>query len=214
MQFEKNILSEKVKFLPKVEKEYEALLELRESTILNKTGKNKALIKNVNNQIDDNIHLKREIIEAKIVGAKIKVRIEKMITHLSAAAKRGDWNSSDYVYRGNTKAYVQKAQKLFYEIKPLLFDFITELEDIYKQRKIKLLDGINKMETISNTYYDSLISDWVVQKNIRNALSNMESLQDRVVRTMQSLEIEEKRANSSIEYLSSRKKALLLDSVK
>ena len=213
MQYEKKLLTDQVKTLAAVEQEYSYLLELREQEIVTQSGKNKTLMRSYNKQIDGAIELKREIYEAKIVGVKIKKKLEKMVVLLENASDIDDWHSGIFIRKGG-KALVQKAQIVFFKLKPLLFDFRTELEDIYKHRKIRLHDGVDKMEEMANMYYDNLISDWIVHRHIQNALTNIKLLQDRLVRTMQSLQVEEKRANQSITYLNSRKKALILDEIK
>ncbi len=214
LEFEKKILSEKIKKLPEVEREYDNLLKMRENQVLTTTGKHKAAIKQFDRQIDESIELKREIYEAKIVGAKIQVRLNKMIVELNKAAESGIWSIEAYRARGKNKAHVQNAQKLFYEIKSLLLSFKSELRDIYKNRKIRFTAGLKNFDDISKTYYSNLISDWVVQKTIHNALHNMQSLLDRLVRILQALELEEKKADQTIAYAKERKKALLLDGLK
>ncbi len=213
MQYEKDLLEKQVKSLPAVEKEYTYLLELREQEVLHKVGRNKMQIRTINKQIDDTIELKREIHEAKIVGIKIKRKLEKMIGFLERASNLGDWEYGIYLQIREGQKMVQKAQTVFYKLKPLLFDFKTELEDIYKHRNIRLHDGVDIMEEMANMYYDNLISDWIIHRGIKNALTNIKLLQDRLLRTMQSLQQEEKRANKNMIYLSSRKKALILDGI-
>ena len=214
LEFEIDILTEKVNAMGDVEKEYAILLLTRERQILTGTGKHRAAIKQFDQQADDAFQLKREIFQAKIVGTKIKTRLEKMIIELGKAAELGIWNLKAYNDMKIKTGPVSNAQKLYYEIKPLLLDFKTELEDIYKHRKIKLTAGLENLDDLSNVYYGNLISDWVVQRTIRNALANMESLQDRIIRVLQSLEVEIQRADQTIAYSKERKKALILDGLK
>ncbi len=209
MEFERDILKEKLKEMPVVERKLERLIKLRESQILQLGGTNHTLLRNMNGQIDDTLRLKREIYEAKIVGTKVKVNLQQMILDLAIAGEREDWNS-EHFDKGNGRGHVNRAQEIFYKVKQLISQFEDELMDIYSHRDIKILRGIDNIDRVMKIYYDNLISDWVVKKRIYNSLHTIESLNDRVLRTLASLEQEERQANQKITYLEKRKKEMLI----
>ena len=169
MEFERQVLKEKLRETSVVEKKIERLIKLRESQILSLGGKDQTLLRNMNDQIDDTLRLKREIYEAKIVGTKIKVKLQQMIQNLSVAGEREDWNSEHHM-RGGGRNYVNQAQEIFYKVKQLILQFEDELQDIYTLRDIKILQGIDNIDRVMKIYYDNLISDWVVKNRIYNCL--------------------------------------------
>ena len=209
MEFERQVLKEKLRKISVVEKKIERLIKLRESQILSLGGKDQTLLRNMNDQIDDTLRLKREIYEAKIVGTKIKVKLQQMIQNLSVAGEREDWNSEHHM-RGGGRNYVNQAQEIFYKVKQLILQFEDELQDIYTLRDIKILQGIDNIDRVMKIYYDNLISDWVVKKRIYNSLHTIESLNDRVIRTLGSLDQEENQAIKKIVYLEDRKKEVIM----
>ena len=212
MKFEKEILQEKVLQLPILKKELDALLEKRESEILNFGGLVKNQLKVLNSQLDDNFQLKREIYEAKIVGTKVRVLLESIINNLQEAHDKERFvDEHGNVFRSRTagKSNVQQAQETFYQLKNESLKFEDELEDIYSHREIKFRDSLQGFHQISKIYYGNLINDWVVSQRIMDALSFVKTFHNRVKRTLLSLDQEEKLANEKTIYLQERKKEII-----
>lgn len=204
MQFEIEVLEEKIAELPRLEKEIEILIQQREQHIISNHGKNRLILIQYSQQIDEAISMKREIYEAKIIGTKVKRILSKMIELLEEAVKKEDWN----VF-GKRGGLVEKVQKKFPLLKEKLFEFEDELLDVYKKREIHLKEDLVNIDKLVDIFYSNLISDWIIRQKVHNSLYNLDSLYDKVIRTLNSLEMEESKVANTIKYISSRKKALL-----
>lgn len=216
MKFEKEVLEEKVIDFPILEKKLNLLLEKRETEILNIGGSVKSQIQLVNSQIDDNFQLKREIYEAKIVGTKVKVLSESIISNLQKAHDEErfiDQHGQIFQSRNAGKSNVQQAQETLYQLKNETLKFEDELEDIYSHREIKFRDKLQEFQHLTKIYYGNLINDWVVSQRIMDALSFVKSFHNRVQRTLLSLDREVKMADDKTKYLQERKKEIIQGSV-
>ncbi|MCP3928037.1 MAG: hypothetical protein GY705_02920 [Bacteroidetes bacterium] len=212
LEFEQKVIEEKLNKLPKIEKELERLLQMQEKELLSRDPKSRLQLKSIIDELDNYVQLKREIYEAKIVGAKAKQLLEKMIVNLRQAYRLEEWNSH-YQFPGKGKPYVQKAQRIFYEAKQTLYTFEKELKDIYRQKRVRLTQGIENLNNLSRIYYDNLISDWVVHNRIQNAHTHMEAFHDRVVRILQTLNIEEQKVDKQIISLEEKKREIIMNSL-
>lgn len=209
MQFEIKILEEKISKLPELEKEIEILINQREQHIISNHGPNRLILIQYSQQIDEAISMKREIYEAKIIGTKVKRLLSKMIELLEEAVKKEDWNAF-----GKRGGIVEKVQKKFPLLKEKLFEFEDELLDVYKKREIHLKDDLVNIDKIVDIFYSNLISDWIIRQKVHNSLYNLDSLLDKIIRTLNSLDLEERKVANTIKYVTSRKKALLRDDLK
>jgi len=216
MKFEKGVLEEKIIQLPQLEKELKAFLEKRENEILNHGGEIKNQLKILNGQIDDVFQLKREIYEAKIIGTKVRIMLEKIIQHLQTAhdkEKFVDLYGNSTSGSSNRKSNVQQAQDIFYRLQNEIRKFDDELEDIYSHQNIRFSRGIYELNQISKIYYGSLITDWVISKRINDSLAFVKTYFNKVQRTLLSLDREEKLTAEKTNYLQERKKEIIKESL-
>ena len=107
---------------------------------------------------------------------------------------------------------IDKAKDLSYHVKHLLVRFQKDLSHIYGPENFDIQIQLDSFSRFTDIFFDNLISDWIIQQKIQNALSNVQSVRDRVYRICQSLDAEISKSNNSIEALEEQRKELILTS--
>ena len=96
-------------------------------------------------------------------------------------------------------------------IRFLLNRFENELRDVYNPRQLNLSLNLDSFTRFIDIFFDNLISDWVVQQRIRNALSNVVSVKDKASRLIGTLEMDDKDLVVKMKQLEKEKKQLVLN---
>ena len=211
MEFEQQLLEKKVAGFNKAKSHLHALIRQREKELIHTNSDSRLLIQNINSEMDAKLNMKREINEALTVGLKVTEILRQMEDHLEKATDWGQWTSSYNPPGEKYIKHVDKANKLSFEAKSLLLLFEDELKDIYEDQKLYLAYNLESFKHFNSFFYDNLISDWILQKKIKNALSFIQACKDKVIRICSSLKQEFKQTSSAIEYLQNKKEQIVLD---
>jgi hypothetical protein len=219
LEYEQEVLKKKVEDFPALKKKVKELKiqrvkELKESG----SAYGKALMR-INDKVDDYQLKVRDIEDALEIGRQAISLLDTMVSYLKSARNWGNWD----MYSGNRgggywTAYqkhtnVDKAKALSYKIKFVLQRFDEELERIYGEGsgaayQIKI-EGFSKFTDI---FFDNLISDWIIQQKIINALNSVRSVNDQVNRICQTLDHDAKSLQEKINSLLKEKEQIILDS--
>jgi hypothetical protein len=131
-------------------------------------------------------------------------------------SKVKEWGSWQYYGAGNysayaKKSYIDKARKNAIKADLLLQHYENDLSDLFKDLKIPNHLRLDKFELFLRIFYDNLITDWIVQKHIKNALQNIQMNIDKVIRIQSTIEMEQKKIDGAISKLRFERKQLILE---
>jgi len=168
-------------------------------------------------EINKDYYIRKECLEAIEVGNSSISVMEDMIQSLKTARNWGSWsvgsrgvNINEFVRAAN----VDKAKKLSHQAQQLLRVFNKELSDIYGQQNFNLNFDFNGFNSFLNIFFDSLISDWVVNRKIASALNSVVATQAKVKRIVYSLDVDIKKAEEGILRREEAVKELIQNSIK
>ncbi len=190
LEFERNLLKKKIIDIKLFKNKLETLKKKREKELLlSNSDQGKELMKIVY-KIDEFIRYKKEITEAIVAGNTSNQELNKLVTYLKKAKDWGSWDMassnsrhSSYYKRGS----IDNAQKAAQQAQRQLNRFQNELYDIgVRNQEFEI--NIGTFNSFIDIFFDNLISDWVIQQKIKNALGNVELTKDKVTRLTRDLE--------------------------
>ena len=215
LEYERDILENKVKDLAKLEKKLNQLVKLREKTLIAENSQQSQQILDLVLQIDNQAELLRNINSILINGKEIKGLMDKMVRHLRNAKNWGQWDMASRRGVGPSLgkySAIDRARDLSYKTKHLLVRFESDLQEIYGPGHFHFNLQMDSFSRFTDIFFDNLISDWIIQQKIQNALSNVLSVRDRVIRIVQSLDGEKVKLAQNIQEMEDRRKILVIQS--
>ena len=213
LEYERGILENKLEKLKGIEAQAEQLIKEREKNLMRTGSPVGQRILTISKTIDESKHLKREIKEALHVGQQAIVVLQEMEGYLRNARGWGQWDMmggkgmSTYVKHTN----IDRARARLHKAQNLLIRFEDELRDVYNPRQMNLTLNLDSFTRFIDIFFDNLISDWIVQQRIRNALSNIIAVKDRVSRLLGTLQMDDKELGLKIRQLNKEKKKLVVN---
>ena len=205
LEFEYNILKKKSGNLATIEQKLNDLSVRQEKELINMPGAAALEIKKIYLQIDQQERLKIDISEAIKAGLKALECIDAVIAGLQQAHNWGQWDVSGRNPMSNHLKYsaIDKAKDWAYESN-------RQLKDVYKQIPEDFQLHIDSFNRFIDVFFDNLITDWIIQQKIYNALNNTLNIRDKVVRMIKTLEGENPKVAQTISTLEQRKKEFIL----
>ncbi len=210
IEYEKEILERKLKNYQIVKSKLNSLIRLRERELLQSEEVARFQLKSINNVIDTNLRLKRELHEAVLVGLKIYEILKNMEDQLNNATKWGDWSNAYDPSPEARDLNIDNATKLSYQAKELLIQFESELNDVFSKKPLSWTYDLKDAEKFTNLYFKNLISDWVVQQKLKTTLHHTTNFKNKIYRINASLQLELKQTTGAIKYLENKKRKLIL----
>lgn len=213
LEYERGILENKLEKLKGIEAHAERLIKEREKNLMRTGSPVGQRILTISKTIDESKHLKREIKEALHVGQQAIMVLQEMEGYLRNARNWGNWDMmggkgmSTYVKHTN----IDRARARLHKAQNFLIRFEDELRDVYNPRQMNLTLNLDSFTRFIDIFFDNLISDWIVQQRIRNALSNVIAVKDRVSRLLGTLEMDDKDLGLKIRQLNKEKKKLVVN---
>ena len=212
LEYEQRVLKEKLREKPILQQQLDALLAKREQELLHLDHPIRKKLELLNLRIDQQVLVKREIYEAKIVGAKANTFLRTVINGLENIAQSNIWSYDlSPSQEKQVKRKFDRLQDHLWTLRPLLAEFLDELKDIYEHKDLQLLHSLDQFSYALNgiRFYENLISDWIVRKKVHNALYQLHSVQDYFSRTLRSLDRHKEKVNDQIVALEEEKKECL-----
>jgi hypothetical protein len=99
---------------------------------------------------------------------------------------------------------------LAYQAQQHLRQFEIELADVYRQQNYTLKIELGSFNSFVHVLFDNLISDWVIQQKIQNAVSNVAAVRDRVTRLLGNLEADRRSTGDEIGRLLKERERLVM----
>ena len=191
MEYERKVLREKLEKLGDLSKQLETMFAQRERILIRSNGTKGKILLSLTKKLEENLHLIKEIREAIIAGEKAQQKLEEIANLLKNARNWGNWDMAGS--RGNMAGYakhnnIDKARAKVAHAKHALMRFENELRDIFQDyERLEFSLKLDSFSRFTDIFFDNLISDWVVQRRIQNALSSVLSSRDKVYRLVGSL---------------------------
>ncbi len=216
LEYEKGILQEKVANATDVTAQIKKQLAIRKKEIMLNGSEIGKKISSLESEINKYYYIRKECLEAVEVGNSAISVMEDMIQSLKTARNWGSWsmgrgvNINEFVRAAN----VDKAKKLSHQAQQLLRIFSKELADIHGKQNFNLNFDFNGFDSFLNIFFDSLISDWVVNRKIASALNSVAATQAKVKRIVYSLDVDIKKSEADIVQREDTVKKMIQNSVK
>ena len=210
LQYEKEVLEKKTNNTLETKQQLDYYLKVKEQKILFHNSDKAKKIKEINRSIDQVYTLKRELKEAKQVAVVVdKLLIKafgklKKVDSFKFTKMRGAGKNSSFA----KKSYIDQAIKDASEINYFLNKLDKELSDVYSKYTFF---NIYKYQNFVDSFYDNLITDWVLQNKLRNAISCLKSADNQVKRILATLDNDLQKAEDSIEEKKAAKRELITE---
>jgi len=215
LEYERGVLGQKNMQGTGIEKEIEKLVELRKQELLRKNPKAGQQLIQISNTIDHHHKMMIEMEEAIQVGTKASQVLAQMVNSLRQAKNWGTWDMVDGKRMSSYMKHsrLDTARQLSYKAKQMLMRFEDELNDIYQYERAQFDFSLNfeSFGRFTDIFFDNLISDWIIQQKISNALATVRSTNDKLVRTVNYLRADIPKHQTEIEKLESNKMDLIVN---
>ncbi len=211
LEFEMDVLEGKSENLPILKREIERLKKLREKELLKSKGKLGKELRAIIQQSDDLVMGLREYDEAIIVGKDILEHFAAVLKYLKQAKDWGAWKMAGgrNMSSHNQRNAIDRARQLIYKTQHLLNILKKELQDINVYDFDTSLNS-EQLDSFTNIFFDNLITDWIIQKKIKNTSAEIRSLYDRIKRLMSYLKTEKKKMKNALALLESRRQEIII----
>ncbi len=212
LEFEHNVLKKKIDGLPAVQKRLDDLSKKQEYELMQMPGTAGLEIKKIYGQIEVQQRLYTDINEAIKAGSTAAQSLDNVIAGLQQAHNWGQWDVSGRNPMSNHLKYtaIDKAKDWAYEANGQLKIFEKELLDVYRKIPEEFQLHLDSFNRFIDVFFDNLITDWIIQQKIYNALNNTLNTRDKVIRMIKTLEAEKPEVDRAIAELNNSKKEYIL----
>lgn len=213
MEYEYKVLDEKIKKLQGIDAKAKYLMQKREEELIHGNTEAGQKLLTILREMDHRQLRGKEVKEALELGHKVVRVLDEIIAYLQKARNWGNWDVmgskqySSYAKHSN----IDSARERIATAQNLLHQFGRELEDVYEDvNKLKFQLNIGSFARFADIFFDNLISDWVVQKRILNAIGSVKAVHDRVVRMIHSLQAQSETIQKELGQLEEQRSTIIL----
>ncbi len=205
--FEQGVLNKKLKKFVVDQQELDLLINKKEGLLKIKGG---PIAKKLRAMDIDIRQKKFAVIEIKEAIDAGKSSLKKLDLLLSNLKQVKSWNGQMILTgRGRfssyqKKSFIDKANKNAVNTKISLAKFEKELLDVYKNSSLNM--SIAGFERFLSTFYNHLITDWVLQQNINNAYYSIMNTKNTINRYVLTLTADKEAANQQFKSAQKKKK--------
>ncbi len=212
MEFEMQTLEKKLARKDQIEAEMERLIKLREKELLKLDPSISTKLQVILHKQDKLKRMHIEVREALQAGDQVLHSINTMIGFLNQARNWGHWDMSGRSHMPSymKKSSIDKAVAVSHQVKHQLHTFSNELQDVYG-KSFNFPFHIESFSGFMDIFFDNLISDWIIQKKIKNSLASIVSVRDKVIRLVSSLKAEMPAIEKEIEQLEQNHKEIIIN---
>ena len=184
LEYEHKVISGKVQEIGGLEENLDILKKLRLQEIMSTDDHHRRRVTGIYREMDQIQGELEELKQANTAGDAALRAIGEVIKHLKDAEHWGNWDmmkKQGTYYAQMKHNAIDRAMNAAQQAKHKLKLFDRELVDVnVEQTQLHIkLDGFGRFIDI---FFDNLISDWVIQRKIKNALNNVESTFDKTRR--------------------------------
>jgi len=211
--FEQDVLNKQLLELLHIDQVYQELLVKKEAA-LRSEGKYQAELMVLDQKILNRKAQLKEIGEALIEGKLVQSNLAVLYAGLEKLKKwgipEGGLGGKGRYSSLKKKHFIRETKEVVNLINGQLSKFHAELADIYRSLNFTFKDHFNRANEFLDIFYDNLITDWVVQRNLKTTRSSLENMQNEIERVLMSLAHEEKTMRAEISELDSDRENLVV----
>ena len=156
----------------------------------------------------------KDIDEAIVAGAEALKYVRTLEKQLQKARNWGQWDT--YGGSGGSSwikhQAVDKARDVLHLVRHSLLNFQKELSDVYEDAYIDINLRMEKIDRFVDIFFDNLITDWIVQQKIKNALNNVSKTKGQVIYAINKLKEEGPQVESEIKELEEKREQAIINS--
>ncbi len=197
LKYEQELLIPKTKDTTELKRQLDYYLKVKEQKLLFNNADQASQIKEINREIDRLHTFKRELKEAESLAIIVNKVIARAFSKLKKVKEfqytkmGGSGKYSSYA----KKSYIDGAIKDASEINFYLSKLDKELSHVYSQYTFF---SIYKYQNFVDSFYDQLITDWVLQNKLKNAINCLQSADDQIKRILATLRNDLSKSEKSI----------------
>jgi hypothetical protein len=211
LEFERSVLEKKLIDVSLLDNKLKTLKKQREQELLVSGTPISQKLKKLHRDLDKLEVRRKEFNDAIVAGRKANEVIDQMLHYLEKAKNWGDW---DMMGKGRLASYnkhsaIDKARESSYNAKYLLDRFQQELFDLGTPN-YNFNIQLNKLQNFTDIFFDNLISDWIMQQKIKNALANVYAVRDKVHLIVQSLQLDMEDITPKLQAIQKEKESIIL----
>lgn len=182
MQYEAEVLAQKVQEIEPVETKLAALYKVRTEEILRSNDATARELRVIYDRIDSLTIYARELAEADQAGRVSAAAGHTVVSHLDNALRWGQWDMSQrgsgrYDYQ--KRSAIDRAIRAATEMQRSLVLFGRELNDVGLNDG-QLQVNLDIQQGFMSVFFDNLISDWILQQRITKARSTVSNVISKV----------------------------------
>lgn len=213
LEYEKSLLEKKLIDVTLLQNKLKTLKKQRAKELISSNSPKGAELRQILKKSDKQIVLRNELRRAIKSGSDALKMLEKMLAMLQQAKNWGNW---DMMGKGRMASYnkhdaIDRAREAAYHSKHLLNKFQQELYSL-GAGNFSFDIRMDSLASFTDIFFDNLISDWIIQQKIKNALSNVFSVKDKVNRIIQSLENDLVKVDENVKNLEAARERIILNS--
>ncbi|MFK7807772.1 MAG: hypothetical protein AB8F74_08255 [Saprospiraceae bacterium] len=213
LKYERSVLEKKLTDAKVLENKVAKLKKQREKELMKSNSlAGQRLVQIVEGQ-DELQGINTQIGEAIIAGQQAYNALNQIITLLRRSNNWGHWGQPGRQFnpaRYNRHSNIDRAKSQAYQAQQLLRRFEMELNDVYRKQNYQLKFELGSFNNFIHMLFDNLISDWIVQQKIHNAVSSVAAVRDRVKRLLGTLEADNRRSSEDFKRLDREREKLVL----
>jgi hypothetical protein len=214
IEYEKELLEKKLVRFATVEQRYEDLIKLREKELLGSDSEEGRALLSLSKKLDARHIELKDIDEAILAGNEALKYVRTLESQLLKARNWGQW---DTYGNGRGSGWlkhqaVDRARDMLHRVRHALLNFQKELSDVYEDAYIDINLRMDKFDKFVDIFFDNLITDWIVQQKIKNALDNVSNTKGQVIYALKKLKEEGPQVESEIVELEAQREQAILNS--
>lgn len=213
LEYERSLLEKKLVDVTLLQNKLKTLKKRRAQELISSKSPTGAELREILKKSDKQIVLRNELKRSVISGSQAAKALEQMLAFLKQAK---DWGNWDMMGKGRMASYnkhdaIDRAKDSAYQAKHLLNRFQQELYSL-GAGSFSFDIRLDSLSSFTDIFFDNLISDWIIQQKIKNALSNVYSVKDKINRIIQSLESDLLKVDQNLKALEAAKERIILTS--
>lgn len=210
LTFEADVLNRKLETLPEIEAEWQSTIQAKEAMIKEQFPTMAKRLSNLDNTAFKDMLQRREIEEAIIAGVQAKTYLKSLAKYLQRISGWGMWPDGVGRYAPYAKkSLIDKARQKAIQADLALHQFDVELSDVFKKLEIAHGFSIDAFQHFLDIFYNNLITDWIVRRNLKHTINNVQSALDSVERYLVSLRKEKKQIEAGLKKIEQEKEDLI-----
>lgn len=216
LEFERDVLLEKVAKEPKALEKLSSMVSQRKTYFAEKYPDLKARLNSLSEQTDTQIALKSKLHATIIIALNAKKVLNRMYDLLGYINGGSDvWGFyPSYQEIQEEKKRINEAHDLSYKVKQLLQDLEDKMNLIYESQALPNSHRFDEFRHFNNFYHENLLSDWIMQKRMLSARSTLTGTISMVERIIATLRMQVKKAERLLQYLKTQEEAAIASALR